>query len=258
MPVCPSTAFAPTLAPCPSAPPRRRMLTLAQELTSWANKAAATNLAHILPGLVSHIPWLPQLDGACTTLAAMALLASKLDVQSSAAFRIVAACQLVFDVGRRVIAAKTAEVEAAVSAGIQPDQFLLLRLAILSDAQLAAVAGATRLLQQEAHSSAAAAFARSTARPSVLLPWMVAMLEGLALSTRTDTLQAADLGGHTRCCFVMGYYAAGGTLARLAECRASPLWLCLPSLTAAVPRSSSDNQRLCPCPSCTQITKLPT
>ncbi|KAI7839791.1 hypothetical protein COHA_006590 [Chlorella ohadii] len=77
----------------------RRMLALAQALTAWAPQAAGALEAWI-GNLDTQPVVLVPLTTACNCLAAIANMATRLGVQPGAAFRIAAACQLVFGAGR--------------------------------------------------------------------------------------------------------------------------------------------------------------
>lgn len=98
---------------------------------------------------------------------------------------------MVFDVGRRVTAALAAQTEAVVAAGQRPRADALYTLLALSLMQVEAVAESAYLLHPKQPGSAAAAFARSTAKPAALLPWLAAVLHGLKVVAQHE----AELAG---------------------------------------------------------------
>lgn len=165
-------------------------MALAQALVAWAPLAAAGLKAlAATPG--SRPSWLVQFHAACISLGAAVRLATRHDMQPPAALRIAAACQLVFDVGRRVTAALAAQTEAVVAAGQRPRADALYTLLALSLMQVEAVAESAYLLHPKQPGSAAAAFARSTAKPAALLPWLAAVLHGLKVVAQHE----AELAG---------------------------------------------------------------
>lgn len=148
------------------------MIALAQALTAWAPQAAAALSAGLAnPGM--QPPWVVQFIGGCSCLTALAALARGLGVQPAAAFRIAAACQMVFHVGRISTAAMEARVRGQAAAGLPTHAPLLEGLDALIEGQLEAARSVVHLLQQDGCTSVAAAFARSTAKPAVLVPWLV-------------------------------------------------------------------------------------
>ncbi|PRW60330.1 hypothetical protein C2E21_1211 [Chlorella sorokiniana] len=124
-----------------------RMVALAQALLDWAPMAVHA-LPTLLVGWEARPPWLLQFAAGCTSLAALSDLVWHLEVQRRTAFHIAAACQLVFGLGRRAMG-------------------------------LHAVAAVTRALRRRGQGNAKAAFARSTARPAVLLPWLMVVLRAV-------------------------------------------------------------------------------
>lgn len=177
------------------------MLTLAQALVAWA-PGAAQRLAGWLAAPSSQRSMVAPFLAGCDCLSAMATLASRLDVQPGAAFRIAAACQLVFGVGRIITPVLAAQVEITAAAGQQPHPAPLGLLATVCALQLEAVGRWARalLLHDAAHT--AAAFARSTARPAALLPWLAAVMRGvLALRGRLheQEMTAGGQAGKTAC-----------------------------------------------------------
>lgn len=154
-----------------------RMLALAQALLAWSPEAAEA-----LPALLAspdvRPPWLLRFSGGCYSLVALASLALQLRMQPATAFRITTACQLVFDVGRLSTSVIAADIEAGAAAGRQA---LAEFVSLLMTLQLEAVMACSKLMQQatrtnlEAAANVETAFARSTARPAVLVPWLAAM-----------------------------------------------------------------------------------
>ena len=110
------------LPPHPPVPLHRRMLALAQALTAWAPQAAGALEAWI-GNLDTQPVVLVPLTTACNCLAAIANMATRLGVQPGAAFRIAAACQLVFGAGRLSVVGMMAKLEAAETAGQPQPQF---------------------------------------------------------------------------------------------------------------------------------------
>lgn len=124
---------------------------------------AATALESTPRRVEDWIPLLLQLSAGCRVLADLSRLA-KLSMQSDTAFRTAAACQLVFVAGRRATAGIAAQLEAAAAVRVQlPDVRALLHL--LCTLQLRAVVNCTDMLSAWP-AAAAAAFARSTAKPA--------------------------------------------------------------------------------------------
>lgn len=184
------------------------------------------------------LPWLVQFAAGLTSLSTLVVLAGKLDVppDASAAFRIAAACQLVFSVGRHATEVLTAELQAAPALGRWPLAASRHLLAGLCFLQLQTAANCVSLLRPVAPVPATAAFARSIARPAVLVPWLADVAGALAfhvpynpsqehgvwqglgwlaaMAAAPSPVQTPDGGGSVHC--------AG------AYCRASPLPLCLP------------------------------
>ncbi|PRW60531.1 hypothetical protein C2E21_1213 [Chlorella sorokiniana] len=148
-----------------------RMMALAQALLAWAPQAAGAPAA-LLASSDGRPPLVLQFCAGCHSLVVLTTIASQLATQPSTAFRIAAACQLVFDAGRRITPAIAAEVEADAAAGRQIDAGRLGMLKSLAAQQLEAVSGCARLLLSDGQEQVAAAFARSTARPAVLVPWL--------------------------------------------------------------------------------------
>lgn len=181
--------------PCLS---RSCMLALARALLAWSPQAAEA-----LPALLAtpgvRLPQLAQFGGGCYSLMALASLAGQLRMQPAAAFRIAATCQLVFDVGRLTTAAIAASVEADAAAGRQADANTLSLLATLTTLQLEAVMACSKLVHEEAHGSVVAAFARSTARPAVLVPWLAAMSRAV-LALRGWREEGQDCSGKAGLC----------------------------------------------------------
>ena len=170
------------------------LLSLSQALVQWSGRAAE-GLAALLVGPAGRPPWLLQFTAGCCSITALVSLAKRLGagMQPGTAYRIAAACQLVFDTGRHCIAIITAEIEADVAAGGPPDQVTLGLLASLAAYQLEAVVGCMLLLQQDRQTTVGAAFARSTARPAVLLPWLAAIAR--AVLVLKDEVAAPDSSG---------------------------------------------------------------
>lgn len=163
----------------------RRVIALAQRLVAWAPQAAEVLDAQ-MADRGTTITWLPQFAGACRCIQAMAKLARAAGVQPSAAFRITAACQLVFDVGRRANVVLAANLQPSRPAGWQP-HFDKVVFSTICHLQLAAVEEMLCLLVLlDESSSAAAAFARSTARPSAMLPWLGSVAQGLLLTASVE------------------------------------------------------------------------
>lgn len=160
--------------PPPSPPfyrPCRRMLALAQALLAWAPQAAEAPPA-LLVSPDGRPPLVLQFCSGCNSVCVLANLADRLRMQPAAAFRIAAACQMVFDVGRRITPVIAAAVESDAAAGQHADPVMLGMLNTLSVQQLDAVVGCLRLLFPGRLRAVEAAFVRSTARPAVLVPWL--------------------------------------------------------------------------------------
>lgn len=147
-------------------------MALVEALTAWAPQAAEALPAWVASGEVKP-PWAMQLTAGYCCLSTLAAMASRLGVQPGTAFRIAAACQLVFGVGQSSIAIATNRAEADAATRQQPSEPTLGLLAALSAVQLQAVASCVTLLRRDQWANAAAAFARSTAKPAALVPWLV-------------------------------------------------------------------------------------
>lgn len=172
----------------------RCLLALSQALSEWSAKATEA-LGALLVGPAARPPWVLQFSAGCCIIAGLVSLAKRpgAGIQPSAAFRIATACQLIFEVGRPITAVVAAEVEADAAAGQPPDEVTLGLLSSLASDQLEAVTGCLSLLQPKAVTTVGAAFARSTARPAVMLPWLAEVAR--AVRSLKDEISAIDSPG---------------------------------------------------------------
>lgn len=213
------------------------MLALAQALFSWATPAAEAMGAS--PGQAEAcLPWLVQFAAGLTCLSTLVVLACTLNVppDASAAFRIAAACQLVFSVGQHATAVLTAEIQAAPALGRWPLAASRHLLAGLCFLQLQTAANCMSLLRPVAPVPATAAFARSVARPALLVPWLADVAGALAFRVPYNPSQ--EHGAWEGWVCVAATAAApspvqtpdgdGSVHCAGAYCHASPLPLCLP------------------------------
>lgn len=201
------------------------MVALAQALLAFGPLAAEA-LPTLLVYPVVRPPMLLQLVSACTTLAALAQLAGAAGVQRRTAFHVAAACQLVFDLGQRTMTVLVAQADQAAALGQPPDRRALAALGFLCISQLTAVAGVLRLLRQQAQGNTQAAFARSTAKPGALLPWLLVVLRALELSAPYFELpnpgeqagREGCLGAHHACGSCLGLHLGVSSCLGRAEC----------------------------------------
>lgn len=172
--------------------PCRLLAAAAQSLSALA-PAAARAMAQPL----TAPPWLPgQVEAGCLALDGLSQLAVGTPHRLSAptAFKLGAACSLVFGPGRTVMAGYL----LTCAAGQMPPRQSFL-LPDCFDAELAAVlAIAAEVLEPSRQRQAAAAFASSTARPSVLLPWLSTLTEALPLVLQSEPATGGATTGDLR------------------------------------------------------------
>lgn len=174
------------------------MFALAQAFISWSPMAAHT-LPVQMGGLCGRPPVLVQFLAGCLSLSALGVMTYRLGLEPAAAFCIAAACQMVFEVGPRAAALLAAQMQAVVASRRRPsteaaDEMRWLQT--VCSLQFEAVVDSVGELQLERPSSAAVAFARSTAKPAVLLPWLAGVSRALALMA-----PSAEAGSwKARCC----------------------------------------------------------
>ena len=122
--------------------------------------------------------WLPrQIDVGCAALASCIVLTCRAPrLSAQAAYVLGAACSLVLGPGRTVLERSTASFAA---------HRLPLAAALLPQASICQVQVVTatmdRVLSLDRQPQAAAAFANSTAKPAVLLPWLLTVSRALPL-----------------------------------------------------------------------------
>lgn len=118
-----------------------------------------------------------QLQAGCFTIAGCSLLGDTLqDLSATAAFKIAAACSLVFGTGAAWFDRVLEHAQAGAEVSLEP-------LVSASTDQLRAVAAAVagKLLARQP--KAAAAFANSTGKPAMLLPWLRAVSRAAMFAT---------------------------------------------------------------------------
>ncbi len=156
----------------------RPVLATANSLSQLAAAAAAAYAQ------LSIVPiWLSrQLQDGCLALIRCAVLSAYApQLSAQTAYRLGAACSLVFGPGRTALE----RIAAAVQALPSPD--FTLALASMCRGQVKALAATMNgVLRSEVQPQAAAAFASSVAKPAVLLPLLVALSQAVPLVvTRT-------------------------------------------------------------------------
>lgn len=174
----------------PNGPDCRLVVAAAEGLCKLA-AAVESGMAQ-RPGLPGG--WhLPQVDAGCTALAACCRLAQGLkQLPAGAAFKLGAACSLVFGPGRTFL-------DKALSAAVaDPSTEAITNLEVTVSTQLAAIEYVVvELLQSSRQPQAAAAFAGSTAKPASILPWLTSLINAVPLalgSVRPGKLRG---GSHT-------------------------------------------------------------
>lgn len=160
----------------------RRLATAARSLSELA-----VQMAEALAQPNGGPSWLhEQIEAGCTALSSCMQLACYVPrLSAQAAFKLGAACSLVLGPGRAALAACLAAATA------YPAQDALYDLADAVGFQLSAVTiTLVGVLHPQHQPQAAAAFASSTAKPAVLLPWLAALTDAMPLA-----LSGADQGG---------------------------------------------------------------
>lgn len=138
----------------------------------------ATTAARALGQSGGLHPWtLNQVMSGCSALNSCVELACRLArVPSQTAFKLGAACSLVFGPGRAAL-----DVCFAAATGSHSSPEALGVLADFAANQLASVMLlASMILEPGRQPQAAAAFASSTARPAALLPWLAALTQAVS------------------------------------------------------------------------------
>ena len=165
--------------------PCRQLVALAQSL---ADVAPALQLAVRSGGS----PWLGlQVMAGCKALTGAHMLINDLlalRLSSQTAFKMAAACGLVFGPGAALVEAPSAPGQLAASSSNVGHATELLY------SQLAAVAGTvTTVLGPEQQRRAAAAFAASTGKPAALVPWLVGLCRALLAAADVSPSECARL-----------------------------------------------------------------
>ena len=140
----------------------------------------ATAAAHALAQSGGQQPWkLTQVMSGCSALNSCVTLACRLPrLPSQTAFKLGAACSLVFGPGRRALEAC---LTVAMDSLSSPEAVGL--LADVAATQLASVMLLVSEVSEPGRQpQAAAAFAGSTARPSALLPWLAALTRAVSIA----------------------------------------------------------------------------
>lgn len=149
----------------------------------------ATAVACALAQSGSQHSWtLTQVMSGCSALNSCVELACRLaHLPSQTAFKLGAACSLVFGPGRAAL-----DVCFAAAAGSHSNPEAAGVLAGFAATQLASVMSlVSHVLEPGRQPQAAAAFASSTARPSTLLPWLSALTQ--AVSAALDSCDEGEL-----------------------------------------------------------------
>lgn len=116
--------------------------------------------------------WVQTIAAGKALQAIIALISISPQLPGEAAFKIGAACSLVFGPGAALLEALVASRPLAAVGGAETSHFK----AELCTFQLTAVAGAVvNTLHPQHQPRAAAAFARSTGAPDAMLPWLLAV-----------------------------------------------------------------------------------
>lgn len=157
----------------------------------------ATSAARVLDGPWKTLSWLPpQIEAGYAVLGDCAALADGLpQLSPQTAFKLGAAFNLVFGPGRAAIAATLVASSAGVADAQHAAAHLLPRFCDFQLASIACVMGS--LLHPSRQPQAAAAFANSTARPAVLLPWLDVLTRTLSMLHSMRGVPSGDC--HKQC-----------------------------------------------------------
>ena len=154
---------------------RRAVLELATALSALT--PAAVSAAAAQSGVIAHLH--NQLVAAGLAMKACMDLGAQLELASPDAFRLAAAAQLLLQASLPLLPLLTAVTCSAhqTEAHRQVAVHALAAYCFMTVAAITEVC--TALLERPAWADAAAAFAGSTARPAVLLPWLQAVAQAL-------------------------------------------------------------------------------
>lgn len=141
-------------------------MAVAESLCALAPAAQRALSARSSPRLMHHVT-----AGAAALLGCLNLAAGMPQLSDQAAFKLAAACSLIFGPGLLVLR-QCAQLDALMEA---------------VGTQLSAVtAVVARVLQPSDRPQAARAFASSTAKPAALLPWLAAISQAVPLTSSSD------------------------------------------------------------------------